>query len=64
MSGYTQASPTELLPCPFCGGEADIDVQGAYIVAFCRDCGVCPRTDAIMRAEAVEAWNRRAHDPR
>lgn len=48
---------SELLPCPFCGGEADIfdpDMEPGYVVG-------CDRCDAVMdvhyasKAEAIAA---------
>lgn len=50
-----------LLPCPFCGGEAEVDISGGnfhwWIV--CVNCGV---GTAIYntKAEALTAWNTRA----
>lgn len=58
---------TELKPCPFCGGEAEIhpssdwDVKftGATYFAWCDKCET--RGDYYdTEAEAVEAWNNRA----
>ncbi len=55
---------TELLPCPFCGGEAymeDAEIDGrAYYIA---KCGTCCSTSGVMqmsRSKAIEAWNTRA----
>ena len=52
----------QLRPCPFCGGEAQIDKapRGSY-QAYCSHCstiqmGVFYNTES----EAVAAWNRRA----
>lgn len=57
---------SELLPCPFCGGEADlIDMSDAYE----RECWVahqCPSGASAetysyeTAAEAIAAWNTRA----
>ena len=65
---------TNLLPCPFCGGEAEI-------VDVCNDCLIsgkvgigCSKCPVIIaeygeykvfdsEAEAIEAWNTRAKQP-
>lgn len=44
---------TTLLPCPFCGGEADGLVDGIGLVARCKPCCV----DFVP----ADIWNRRAH---
>lgn len=62
----------DLLPCPFCGGEAELhptydigtdEVDGWF--AWCamgNDCAIKPQTDAYLtEAEAVAAWNTRYH---
>lgn len=57
----------KLLPCPFCGGEADLehytvgtwdDPEDRYEV----DCTRCNASieSQSTEAEAVEAWNKRA----
>ena len=57
---------SELLPCPFCGGEAELvpGLLGGYQVYCSNDfdkCGVIPMTLAfVTEAEAIEIWNRRA----
>lgn len=54
----------ELLPCPFCGGEAEIltaeSMNGGYLFGImCNDCR--SRGDVYdTEAEAVDAWNTRA----
>ena len=57
---HEKATPGELLPCPFCGGEGRILYFGCPIVA-------CSSPDCMNRGfaadsddEAIAAWNRRA----
>lgn len=58
---------TELLPCPFCGGEAeihpsddwDVNLTGATYFIWCDKCET--RGDYYnTEAEAIAAWNTRA----
>lgn len=52
----------ELKPCPFCGGDAEIQELGNRWLVVCIDgeeCGVQGHVAAVD-AYAVEAWNRRA----
>ena len=54
---------SELLPCPFCGGEAETltaeSMNDGYLFCImCNDC--CSRGDVYdNEAEAIEAWNKR-----
>lgn len=54
----------DLLPCPFCGGEAEIltaeSMHGGYLFGImCNDCR--SRGDVYdTEAEAIAAWNSRA----
>ena len=55
---------SELLPCPFCGGEAEMltaeSMNGGYLFGImCNDCR--SRGDVYdTEAEAIAAWNSRA----
>lgn len=54
----------ELLPCPFCGGQAipmhhcSTDVDDEHCLVMCMDC--YGRTVGETISEAIESWNRRA----
>ena len=62
----------ELLPCPFCGGEAFAYYSGSngigiFAEVHCKNCHVSTRRIKIGINEAdanesiaIEAWNRRA----
>ena len=60
FEGLKKQKPlAELKPCPFCGGKAQINYAGADLLILCSKCLV--RTESYhTKAEAVEAWNRRA----
>lgn len=53
---------TELLPCPFCGGEAKIIGSDDWLQPICRNHACpCDWTDwYTTKAEAIAAWNARA----
>lgn len=49
---------SELLPCPFCGGEAFMNCKHEFVWGQCRECGAEART-CRTEAEAIQAWNTR-----
>lgn len=61
MSGMDRL--TAILPCPFCGGEADTmtpeedDMRAATVM--CMGC-YCTGKECETEAQAIAAWNRRA----
>jgi Restriction alleviation protein Lar len=58
-----------LLPCPFCGGEAKIVQNTDYIVFIgcespeCLGCFAIPVPGCDMRHLIAERWNRRVASP-
>lgn len=49
-----------LLPCPFCGGKADINRCGNRWQAWCRHCATIQMGEFYdTETEAIAAWNRR-----
>lgn len=57
---------SELKPCPFCGGEAEVVYTEwcAMYTVRCMDeyynCEAMPETrHFVIEREAIEAWNRR-----
>ena len=56
-----------LLPCPFCGGEAESNgyfnggTGNSWEIVTCSKCGVSqPTTKYYSMPQAIAAWNRRA----
>ena len=65
MSEDNKTDPSEeLKPCPFCGGEAVYDNNGAGIEAIdCVDCGA--KVEGLigtMGDNVYELWNKRVKD--
>lgn len=56
---------SELLPCPFCGGEARTHYVKGYELweVSCGQCGV-ELSSYLSEADAINAWNRRAEESR
>ena len=58
----------ELLPCPFCGGEAILTSRETnyFATRFFVICDNCHASSKWCqnKEEAAEAWNRRADDAR
>lgn len=65
--GMTALDTKALLPCPFCGEEADVDVREytddkanyGHAYAFCPACGI-EQPYRMSEAEAAKAWNTRS----
>ncbi len=49
---------TELKPCPFCGGKAEIYEVIFDWCVFCQKCYV--RARRSYKANVIKVWNRRA----
>lgn len=52
---------TELKPCPFCGGEAELNLLLGNYCVTCKSCmGAIFPAAGMTEEEAIELWNRRA----
>lgn len=60
-SAVRKSGSGELLPCPFCGGEAQVFVDDNYWLAGCKPCGIWrpDQPSPANRHQAVESWNKR-----
>lgn len=53
---------TELKPCPFCGGIAEVVGHRRSINGWV-ECSVChSSTDFMDKTRAIEVWNRRVDE--
>lgn len=48
-----------LLPCPFCGGEASIEEEEIGFRVVCYVCGIGNSEGTWTKEYAIETWNRR-----
>lgn len=61
MNDQNNSSEPELLPCPMCGGQADLHEMREYRMAMCNNCGV--NYEGPTFEDCATAWNRRATHP-
>jgi uncharacterized Zn finger protein len=66
-SPLAESGRVELLPCPFCGGDANAYVSAGDAVVECIDCGAelsqgADDEDYHDTSAIVARWNRRAPD--
>lgn len=57
----TKNKTIELKPCPFCGGEAEVDYYYDDYFSFriyCKECGIEAFSD-VSRDEVIKKWNKR-----
>ena len=48
----------ELLPCPFCGGDASLVSHNIYFVRCLGDCG-CEQLGTTEKQDSADLWNKR-----
>jgi Lar family restriction alleviation protein len=67
MTERTQPMTATLLPCPFCGGRANLYTNKVDFVekwsVGCGDCNADMDACEDTQAEAAEAWNTRSTSP-
>ena len=55
---------SDLKPCPFCGGEAEVIFDGdgeiSAVAVKCKDCGIMTTHYLDDARKAIEAWNSQA----
>lgn len=57
IEGFEPSNKIKLLPCPFCGGEAEIFGDKKHWI-YCPNC--CSETKSFKtKKEAIERWNTR-----
>lgn len=64
MSDKKQATSDKtsdyLLPCPFCGGEAEVNLMLGNYCVTCTECmGSVFPARGMTKEEAIQAWNTR-----
>jgi len=61
VAKLTPEKIAELLPCPFCGGEAHLVIEDEFSRFRCSQCGATGAPAEYGREyDATAAWNRRA----
>lgn len=53
--------PNELLPCPFCGGTANLHIHDRYGVE-CENCSMGLGCIKLTKEDAIKAWNTRVNN--